>query len=235
MALTDISLSLRILARLLTYPNAALRSDLGDLRAALAADASMPAARRAELEALASALENGDAIESEAEYVRTFDQGRSTSLHLFEHVHGDSRERGPAMVDLIQTYEQAGLLLAPGELPDYLPAVLEFASTQPFGEARAFLGEIAHIVNAIHGALQQRKSAYACVLGTLSELSGESPATTAMTPDEPLDASWEEPPAFGGCSSRGQAGMQTAQPVHFVGIDAFGPKTIGSASTGASR
>jgi nitrate reductase delta subunit len=234
----DISLSLRLLARLLTYPDAALRGDLADLRATLAAGVSMPAARRTELDALAATLENGDPIENEAEYVRTFDQGRSTSLHLFEHVHGDSRDRGPAMIDLIQTYEQAGLHLAPGELPDYLPAVLEFASPQPPREARAFLGEIAHVVKAIHGALRQRKSAYACVLATLLELSGEAPATTTnmpVTPDESLDASWEEPPAFGGCSTKGQAGGQGVQPVHFVGTGAPARKTTVSASTGAIR
>jgi nitrate reductase delta subunit len=92
-------------------------------------------------------------------YVELFDRGRATSLHLFEHVHGDSRERGPAMIDLGQTYEKAGLILAEGELPDYLPAVLEFVSTQPPDAAKAFLGEMAHILNALFGALQRRNSA----------------------------------------------------------------------------
>ena len=230
----DPSLGLRILARLLAYPNAALRADLADLRAAIAADEAIPAARRAELEALVAALENGDPLESEAEYVRTFDQGRATSLHLFEHVHGDSRERGPAMIDLARTYEQAGLLFAPGELPDYLPAVLEFASTQPPGEARAFLGEIAHLLKALFSALLQRESIYACVLGALLELAGETAQAAPVAPDEPVDASWEEPPAFGGCSSKGQASAGAAQPVHFVGIDVSGRGKPGPASAGVS-
>ena len=80
---------------------------------------------------------------TEAAYVELFDRGRATSLHLFEHVHGDSRDRGPAMIDLQRTYEQAGLVSRRDELPDYLPVMLEFASTQPPREARAFLGEIA--------------------------------------------------------------------------------------------
>ena len=230
----DPSLGLRILARLLAYPDAALRADLADLRAALAADEAIPAARRAELEALVAALENGDPLESEAEYVRTFDQGRATSLHLFEHVHGDSRERGPAMIDLARTYEQAGLLFASGELPDYLPAVLEFASTQPPGEARAFLGEIAHLLKALFSALLQRESIYACVLGALLELAGETAQAAPVAPDEPVDASWEEPPAFGGCSSKGQASAGAAQPVHFVGIDVSGRGKPGPASAGVS-
>ena len=114
------------------------RSCVGEQRAAVR--------RLAELDALIVKLQRADPLDSEAEYVQLFDRGRGTSLHLFEHVHGDSRDRGPAMIDLAQTYEKAGLLLAPGELPDYLPAVLEFASTQPPREAKAFLSEMAHIL-----------------------------------------------------------------------------------------
>jgi len=87
-------------------------------------------------------LSSGDPLDTEAIYVQLFDCGRATSLHLFEHVHGDSRDRGPAMIDLAQTYDKAGLYLAPGELPDNLPVVLEFVSTQPPREARAFLRRV---------------------------------------------------------------------------------------------
>ena len=125
------SLSLRVLARVLSYPNAEMRQNLPEMRAALREEGALPAGRLAELDALLVSLEKADALEAEAAYVQLFDRGRATSLHLFEHVHGESRERGPAMIDLARTYESAGLYLAPGELPDYLPAVLEFASTQP--------------------------------------------------------------------------------------------------------
>ena len=138
--------------------------------------------------------------------MQLFDRGRGTSLHLFEHVHGDSRDRGPAMIDLAQTYEKAGLLLAPGELPDYLPAVLEFVSTQPPREAKAFLGETAHILSAIFGALQKRESAYASVLGALLELAGEKAQPVAPEAEESLDESWAEPPVFGGCSTKVRRG-----------------------------
>ena len=212
----DPSLGLRILARLLAYPNAALRADLADLRAAIAADEAIPAARRAELEALVAALENGDPLESEAEYVRTFDQGRATSLHLFEHVHGDSRERGPAMIDLIQTYEAAGLQFGDGELPDHLSVLLEYASTQPPAQARAFLGETSHIVNAIFAALIKRGSAYASVLGAVLDLAGVRAQAVKLEDDPALDDSWEEPAVFGGCSTAGQAKPGTPQPVQIV-------------------
>jgi nitrate reductase delta subunit len=216
MALPNASLSLRVLARLLAYPDSALRGDLPDMRQALHADKTIAPARLMELDALIATLEGGDALENEAEYVQIFDRGRATSLHLFEHVHGDSRERGPAMIDLAQTYEKAGLFLAPGEMPDYLPVVLEFVSTQPPKEARAFLGEVAHIFNAIFSALQQRQSPYASVLGALLELAGETAHAVKVAPDEPIDSTWEEPVVFDGCSTKGQAKPGEAQPMHFV-------------------
>ena len=229
------SISLRVLARLLSYPDAALRGDLADMRAALLVERALSAARKDELLALIATLEHGDAIDHEAEYVHLFDRGRATSLHLFEHVHGDSRDRGQAMVDLTQTYETAGLLLAPGELPDFVPVLLEFASSQPPEQARSLLGEMAHIFNAIFNALQQRSSPYACALGALLELAGEPAHAVAIVPDEALDAAWEEPEVFGGCSSKGQekAGQSNAtQPIHFVKAPSAGAKA--SAPTGVA-
>ncbi len=208
--------SLRVLAALLSYPDAAMRGHLSEMREILRDEAALSAARHAELDALIDALANADALETEANYVELFDRGRGTSLHLFEHVHGDSRERGPAMIDLAQTYEKAGLYLAPSELPDYLPAVLEFVSTQPPVEARSFLGEMAHIFNAIFSALQQRESAYASVLGALLELAGEKAQAVALAAEPPLDESWAEPLVFDGCSSKGQTKPGQPQPIQII-------------------
>ncbi len=210
------SLTLRVLARLLSYPDAELRSHLGDLGAALRSEQALGAARLGELEALLKSMRTRDPIELEADYVQLFDRGRSTSLHLFEHVHGDSRDRGPAMIDLAQTYEKAGLYLAEGELPDYLPVVLEFVSTQPLREARAFLGEMAHILNAIFSALVKRQSAYASVLGALLEIAGEKAQAVKVAEEQAIDESWEEPAVFGGCSTEGQAKPGQPQPVRIV-------------------
>ena len=210
------SSSLRVLAGLLSYPDAETRRYLDEMRATLHAERALVPARLAELDTLIDSLSGVDALEAEAAYVQLFDRGRATSLHLFEHVHGDSRDRGPAMIDLAQTYEKGGLFLAPGELPDYLPVVLEFVSTQPPREARAFLAEMAHIFNAIFNALQQRRSAYASVLGALLELAGEKAQAVKLVPEETLDESWEEPPVFGGCSSLGQAKPGQPQPVQIV-------------------
>ena len=208
--------SLRVLAALLSYPNAELREHLPEMRQLLQDERATSPSRLSELDALIQTLLRTDPLELEAEYVALFDRGRATSLHLFEHVHGDSRDRGPAMIDLGKTYEKAGLILAEGELPDYLPAVLEFVSTQPPREARAFLGEMAHIFNAIFGALVHRNSAYASVLGALIELAGEKAQAVTPAAEEPLDESWAEPVVFNGCSSKGQAKPNEVQPIHIV-------------------
>ena len=208
--------SLRVLAALLGYPDARMRGHLPEMRALLRDERAISPSRLSELDALMDTLRRTDPLELESDYVALFDRGRATSLHLFEHVHGDSRDRGPAMIDLGQTYEKAGLVLAEGELPDYLPAVLEFVSTQPPREARAFLGEMAHIFNAIFGALVQRESAYASLLGALLELAGEKAQPIKPAEEESLDESWAEPVVFDGCSTKGQAKPGQPQPVHIV-------------------
>lgn len=208
--------TLRALARLLAYPDAQLRSELSALADAIDQEAALPAARRAELRTLALELQRSAPLDTEARYVETFDRGRATSLHLFEHVHGDSRDRGPAMIDLAQTYEKAGLFLGPDELPDHLCVVLEFASTQPAALAKSFLGEMAHILTAIFSALLQRDSPYAAVLAAVLELSGHTAQAVTIAVDEAMDDSWAEPEAFGGCSTRGQAKPGEAQTIHIV-------------------
>ena len=208
--------SLRVLAALLRYPDAAFRAAVPEMQQALKREAALPTARIDELCALLQRLQQADPFAVEADFVDLFDRGRGTALHLFEHIHGDSRDRGPAMVDLQQTYERAGLYLAPGELPDHLAVVLEFASTQPAREARGFLGETAHIARAIFSALQRRQSAYASVLAAVLELAGEHAERVDIPPEPELDEDWAEPEAFGGCSSAGQSRPEQPQPIHIV-------------------
>jgi nitrate reductase delta subunit len=208
--------TLRALAWLLRYPDAELRPLLPPLRDALHAEAALDSGRLTELDALVGQLRGTAPLRTEAEYVEIFDRGRRTALHLFEHVHGDSRDRGPAMVDLAQTYERAGLYLAPGELPDYLPVVLEFASTQPPAQAREFLREIAHVVRAIFSALLERQSPYASVLAAVLDLAGERADRVPVSAEPAMDELWAEPETFGGCSSNGQSAPNAEQPVHIV-------------------
>lgn len=208
--------TLRVLAHLLRYPDAELRSHLPALREALHGERALTGARLAELDALFDRLQAQPDLKSEADYVELFDRGRRTALHLFEHVHGDSRDRGQAMIDLAQTYEAAGLVLAAGELPDHLPVALEYASTQPPAQARAFLREIAHILRVVFSALLDRRTPYASVLAALLDLAGEK-AEAVKLPQEPaLDETWAEPEAFGGCSTAGQARPDQPQPIRIV-------------------
>jgi nitrate reductase delta subunit len=209
-------LTLRAIAALLRYPDAELRAHAGELRDALRDERALVTSRLAELDRVLDRLAAADPFQVEADYVDTFDRSRRTALHLFEHVHGDSRERGPAMVDLAQTYERTGLLLGEGELPDYLPVLLEFASTQPAKEARAFLGETAHIVRAIFSALLERKSPYASVLAAVLDLAGERAERVDLPAEQALDEAWTEPEAFGGCSTAGQSKPGQPQPIQIV-------------------
>lgn len=212
----QVRLTLRVLAHLLRYPDVEFRAHTGELEQALLSEKALSASRLNELQALLRRLGSRPALDVESDYVELFDRGRRTALHLFEHVHGDSRDRGPAMIDLIQTYEKAGLYLDNSELPDHLSVVLEFASTQPPAQAREFLGEIAHLVRAIFSALLGRQSPYASVLAAVLELAGEKAEAVAVAPEPDMDDSWAEPAVFGGCSTEGQAKPGQPQPIRIV-------------------
>ena len=212
--------ALRALAALLQYPDAQLRAALPEIAEAIDGEGALSRSRSAELVALARRIAAADPYDAEADYVDTFDRGRATSLQVFEHVHGDSRERGAALVDLRSMYEQAGLRLADGEMPDHLPVILQFASTQPERTAREFLGELLHVLASIFSALVARQSPYASVLAAVIELAGGKAEAVPVAAEPALDEAWAEPPAFDGCSVHGQARPQglagMPQPIQFV-------------------
>ena len=222
--------TLRALSALLGYPDAELRTHLPELLDAIDKEAVVPASRREELHALAAELTRMDPMDVEARFVETFDRGRATSLHMFEHVHGDSRDRGPAMIDLMQTYEKAGLFMAQDELPDHLCVLLQFASTQPPKLATDFLGEMAHILTAVFSALLQRGSPYAAPVAAVLELCGQRVQAVSIVADEAMDDVWQEPEAFDGCSTKGQSKPGEAQPIHIVRKQAAAPVAAAPAS-----
>ena len=148
-------------------------------------------------------LEEGDLFDLQESYVMLFDRSRTLSLNLFEHVHGESRDRGGAMVSLIETYRAGGFEPATTELPDHLPVLLEFLSTRPFAEVQDTLADAAHIFDALATRLVRRESGYAAAFAALSQLAGaQADAGTvaemlAQPDDDPtdlaaLDAVWEE-------------------------------------------
>ena len=143
----------------------------------------------------------------EAAYVELFDRGRATSLHLFEHVHGDSRDRGPAMIDLARRYEQKACIWHRAKCPITCQRCFRVRLNAAPDVAREFLAEMTHILqNDLQCAeCQTSKSPYASVLGALIELSGGRAEAVDVAADPALDETWEEPLAFGGCSTNGQS------------------------------
>lgn len=212
----SLRLTLRALAHLLGYPSAELREHMPALLDALRLEQALPESRLEEIQALCQQICAMEPYEAEARYVDTFDRGRQTSLLLFEHIHGDSRDRGPALIDLMQTYEKAGLFFDAQELPDHLGVVLEFASTQPPAVVREFLGEMTHILNALFTALSNRGNPYACLIAAVLEVAGQRVQAVAVTPEPDMDEAWAEPEAFDGCATKGQNRPGQPQPLHFV-------------------
>lgn len=202
----------RALAALLAYPEAELIDALADLRTIFLSDSKL-------LELLEE-LDDQPLHVLQERYVELFDRSRALSLHLFEHVHGESRDRGQAMVDLAQTYAARGFEVAGNELPDYLPAFLEFVSLLPFEDGRNLLNETSHILRTLGDRLAQRGSRYAAVFAAVLAAGGEPGLTrtlaqrrTAGEENSPaaIDKVWmDEPVTFMG-------GQQPAgpQPVKF--------------------
>jgi nitrate reductase delta subunit len=191
----------KLLSLLLSYPDEQLREVVPELTTMLRAEAALPAGIAARLVELAAGIETADLLESQERYVALFDQTRSLSLYLFEHVHGESRDRGQAMVDLRKLYEEHGLVMESGELPDFLPLFLEFLDTIPQSEAHALLVDIRPIADSLSQRLLKRKSAYAAVLDALVALAptatgamAEGAAVPEEDSAEARDASWAEPP-----------------------------------------
>jgi nitrate reductase delta subunit len=204
----------RVLSRLLSYPDEALTAALPDLEGVVASEAVLPPPQRAALGRLIDELGAGDLLHAQERYVGLFDRSRSLSLHLFEHVHGDSRDRGAAMVELIALYRRHGLDVSARELPDYLPLFLEFLSVLDPAQARPLLADAAHVLAAIRDRLERRASTYAAAFDALVFLAGAEGAPQAEDGDpddsfDALDRAWEEAPVtFGpeGMGDRQQAG-----------------------------
>ena len=195
--------TLKALSLTLSYPSQDLQEAMPEIGAVLGADPRIAPGTRAALQALADRLGQGDLSDLQESYVMLFDRSRTLSLNLFEHVHGESRDRGGAMVSLIETYRAGGFEPATSELPDHLPVLLEFLSTRPGAEAQDILADAAHILDALGARLDRRESGYAAACAALVQLAGaqadsEAVAEMLAQPDDDptdlaaLDAVWEE-------------------------------------------
>ena len=160
---------LKLIGVLLDYPDDELWQH-GDELLAAAADPALPAARRKALAGFVQGLLDADPLTAQDAWLQTFDRGRSMSLLLFEHIHGESRDRGQAMVDLIEAYRRQGFELAAKELPDYLPLLLEYLAQRPPAEVRDWLGHISHIVGMLAARAAERGSPSQVLFELLLEL-----------------------------------------------------------------
>ena len=185
------SLPLRALSRFLQYPDAEIIQHSAEVTSALLAMPKLNKKVYAGLVDFVNHLESADLYDLQEEYVECF--------------------------DLLQTYKDGGLELSANELPDHLSVILEFASTLPLDQSRQFIGEMAHILNAVYSTLVARNNRYAWLIAAAIEFSGEKFKIVELKiEEESMDEEWAEPPAFGGCSTRGQSKPGEEQPLQFV-------------------
>ena len=214
--------TLRALAALLSYPSTDLIEAADEIRQAIDSDAILPVAVRGEIHRLIDDLAGGDLYDLQERYGLLFDRTRSLSLHLFEHVHGESRDRGQAMVDLLKLYEESGYTPTATELPDFLPLFLEYASTRPPQAAVELIGQPANVIAALRERLAKRSSPYVAVMSALlaiskARLDEKALAVLRAEPDpepddlEALDAAWEEEEVTfgpGAADAKGACGVE---------------------------
>ena len=204
---------LKALAMLLHYPDAELQQHVDQVAEVLLVRPELSSDERASLERFTETLRHRDLYELQAEYVETFDRSKKVSQYLFEHVHGESRDRGPAMVELSNAYKEKGFVIDCKEkgfvidckeLPDYLPMFLEFCASLPEIDARAWLEDTGHILQRIHVRLEDRESDYALPFRILLRLLNLDPRPVELVEeaageerdDTPaaLDRTWMEAP-----------------------------------------
>ncbi len=228
---------LKVISRLMSYPSEELMVHGDDLIEAIHSAKEISPEMRGQLEQLMTGLCAQELMDAQECYVGLFDRGRSLSMLLFEHVHGESRDRGQAMVDLMALYEEKGFSLGVKELPDYIPLYLEFLAQGDEMDAREGLADVHHILALLSARLQERKSPYHCLFDALLMIAGIKidlkPVLEQVAKEErddtpeALDKVWEEEAiTFGmgddnqACPSQGNASFpmkeQQAEPVHWV-------------------
>lgn len=195
--------TLKAMSLILSYPTCELQHAMPEIGAVLASDTRLTTAARRTLRPLVEELGSRDIYALQEVFVMLFDRSRTLSLNLFEHVHGESRDRGGAMVSLVETYRAGGFDPVTSELPDHLPVLLEFLSTCPFAEAQDTLADAAQIFAALNERLIRRESPYAAVFVALGQMAGVQvdgasiAEMLALPDDDPndldaLDEVWED-------------------------------------------
>lgn len=228
-------MELKILAHLLDYPTESLWQAKAQLCEIIDAS-TWPFSLKSELAEFVEAYFSMPLLDAQALYYETFETSRHFSLLLFEHVHGDSRERGQAMVDLITQYKQAGLELTQNQLPDYLPLMLEFLSVQSTDVAQKWLNDLAAVLTLLTVRLRQKNSLYvalfACLMSKVSQPIDEQTLSVQIADEKPdntpeqFDAIWQEEQvlfdqnsACDAWAKQRQAQVKQAVPTYYVDIN----------------
>ena len=201
---------LKVLSLLIDYPSNELFTGdtLADCTEIVARSTIISPEVRAQIIDLIEDLIDTGSLEAQARYDGLFERGRSLSLWLFEHVHGESRDRGQAMVDLMGQYEAAGFEISVKELPDYLPLYLEFLAYQATVieddiQIRMDIADVSHIIALLAARLEHRGSMYKGCFNALLQIAGKpldmveeyQEKISKEKPDdsfEALDKEWEE-------------------------------------------
>jgi nitrate reductase delta subunit len=198
-------ISFKAIGALLDYPTPELQAAADEIDQALAEERALGDADLESVRAFTERLRRTDIMDLQEYWIGLFDRSKRLALHLYEHSHGESRDRGQAMVNLALTYRMNGFELNASEMPDYLPLFLEFLSVIPEVHARRYLGDAIDIIEALRIRLEERDSTYAALLTALVGLAGrdtddgEVEAILASEPEDPkdleqLDAEWAEEP-----------------------------------------
>lgn len=205
----------KVLSLLLSYPNRALQEFLSEAVKEVKEEALLTPDKIRGIETFCNGFMDIDLTDWQADYVQLFDYSRSVSLHLFEHVKSDSKDRGQAMVNLMEFYKENGMQLTGRELPDHIPVFLEFLSALSPPKSAELLGETVNIIERINIALNESDNPYGKLFQAIVSLSAKQPdkaITSKMIKNEKpldLDTEYEEAPVeFGGaCPDETQEGQ----------------------------
>jgi len=194
--------TLKVLSLLLSYPEAEMLGALDEMAAVVEQENLLQEDHKKFVLALIDSYRGADLLDLQEHYVALFDRGRFLSLHIFEHVHGESRDRGQAMVNLLQMYEAHGFEMSTHELPDYIPLFLEFLSLQEQAEAVQLLHDAMPVLSLLGARLTERGSDFHAIFDALAGFAGEPEALEqirrqAATEGEDqtlvnMDEIWEE-------------------------------------------
>ena len=225
-------LTLKVLSLLLSYPEAETLAALDEMAEVIEQENRLPEAHKKPVLAMILSYRGVDLLDLQERYVALFDRGRFLSLHIFEHVHGESRDRGQAMVNLLQMYQFHGFEMSTHELPDYIPLFLEFLSQQQPAEVMQLLQDSMPVLSLVGARLAERGSEFRVIFDALEGIAGEPEGIADIrqqaateTPDETLlhmDEIWEEEAvSFMGAGDSCQTQATTVSPITITPRDQF--------------